>query len=136
MKTAGSILVLFVFVSATIAMAQEDSMKGPWRRPDTKGVRHGSPKHGLNPLVFLVRAYRRYISPIDGSRCPMYPSCSTYSLECFEKHGFFVGWMMTCNRLYRCGRDELRLSPWVIINGVRKCYDPVKNNDFWWSDGK
>ncbi len=66
----------------------------------------------------------------------MYPSCSQYSVECFEKHGFFIGWMLTCDRLYRCGRDELRLSPRIIINGQKKSYDPVENNDFWWWDGK
>lgn len=66
----------------------------------------------------------------------MYPSCSQYSIESFEKHGFFIGWMMTCDRLYRCGRDELRLSPRIIINEQKKTYDPVENNDFWWWDGK
>ena len=66
----------------------------------------------------------------------MYPSCSQYSMACFEKHGFLMGWMMTWDRLYRCGRDELRLSPQMIVDGKYKCYDPVENNDFWWSHGK
>ncbi len=63
----------------------------------------------------------------------MYPSCSTYSLQCLKKHGFFIGWMMTYDRLMRCGRDELHLSTSIRIKGnTWKCYDPVKNNDFWW----
>jgi len=39
---------------------------------------------------------------------------------------------MTFDRLMRCGRDELYLSPEIIVDGKSKCYDPVKNNDFWW----
>lgn len=66
----------------------------------------------------------------------MYPSCSQYSMACLEKHGFFMGWMMAWDRLYRCGRDELRLSSQIIVDGKYKCYDPVENNDFWWHHGK
>jgi len=36
------------------------------------------------------------------------------------------------DRLMRCGRDKLYLSPEIIVDGKSKCYDPVKNNDFWW----
>jgi uncharacterized protein len=36
----------------------------------------------------------------------------------------------------RCGRDELRLSPEVTIDGQWKCYDPVERNDFWWHEEK
>jgi hypothetical protein len=57
-------------------------------------------------------------------------------MACLEKHGFFMGWMMAWDRLYRCGRDELRLSSQIIVDGKYKCYDPVENNDFWWHHGK
>ena len=44
-----------------------------------------------------------------------------------------MGWIMTCDRLMRCGRDELRLSPAIRTDAnIWKCHDPVKNNDFWW----
>jgi hypothetical protein len=63
----------------------------------------------------------------------MYPSCSEYGLQCFKKHGFVMGWTMVWDRLYRCGRDELRLCPTIVVNGEAKCYDPVFENDFWWN---
>jgi len=63
----------------------------------------------------------------------MYPSCSQYSLQAFEKHGFLIGWMMTCDRLVRCGRDETNLSQEIFVNGKLKFYDPVEKNDFWWN---
>ena len=39
---------------------------------------------------------------------------SEYSIRSFKKYGFLIGWMMTTDRLFRCGRDEVRLSPQVI----------------------
>ncbi len=97
---------------------------------------YASPFKGPNPLLSLVEVYRTYISPIDGKTCPMYPTCSKYSVQSFKKHGFFIGWVMTIVRLFRCGRDELRLSPWIRVNGEIRCYDPLENNDFWWYNGR
>ncbi|MBL7211594.1 MAG: membrane protein insertion efficiency factor YidD [Desulfobacteraceae bacterium] len=53
-----------------------------------------------------------HLSAVKQGECPMSPSCSNHSIRCFQKHGFLIGWMMTCDRLMRCGRDELRLSPY------------------------
>ena len=90
----------------------------------------------FDPLSFIVHLYRDeldHLSAVSASECPMYPSCSEYSLESVKKHGLLMGWIMTSDRLMRCGRDELHLSPSIRTNGALKCYDPVKNNDFWWS---
>ncbi len=64
----------------------------------------------------------------------MYPSDSDYSLQSFKKHGILLGWVMTMDRLMRCGRDETKLSPTVSVNGKLKTYDPLNQNDFWWHD--
>ena len=61
----------------------------------------------------------------------MSPSDSEYSLQSIKKHGMFAGWVMSMDRLMRCGRDEIRLSPRVFVNGKWKTYDPVGKNDFW-----
>jgi len=31
-------------------------------------------------------------------------------------------------------RDEMTYAPTVIVNGMRRYYDPVENNDFWLSE--
>jgi len=85
-----------------------------------------------NALTFPVRLYKKYASGADGARCPMYPSCSTYAVDAFHKHGMIMGWIMTCDRLMRCGRDEIRLTEPVKIGQKRLRPDPVDNNDFWW----
>ncbi|MFZ3045305.1 MAG: membrane protein insertion efficiency factor YidD [Desulfatirhabdiaceae bacterium] len=80
----------------------------------------------------VIAWYQTYVSPIDGDRCPMTPSCSSYARQSVQKHGVFWGWIMTCDRLIRCGRDETRLSPHVAENNRIRIWDPVWMNDFWW----
>lgn len=82
-----------------------------------------------SPLKF----YQKIISRADGDRCPMYPSCSHYASNAFKQHGVLKGWILTCDRLLRCGHDEVRKAPKVQINGRLYTYDPVKVNTRWWS---
>lgn len=92
-----------------------------------------------NSESLLLTFYSGPLNHLNGVRrgqCPMYPSCSRYCKESLEKHGFFIGWMMTCDRLMRCGRDELKLSSKINIDGKIKCYDPVNQNDRLWYNGK
>jgi hypothetical protein len=95
-----------------------------------------SPPHeetaGLNPALWLVNLYRNHISPLDGDRCPSLPTCSSYSVQAMEKHGLFLGWMMTVDRLLHEGQEETKVSPVVYHEGKWKVFDPVQNNDFWW----
>lgn len=101
------------------------------------GDDHESSKNSNNRPEFnlgylLASFYKTIISPVDGDRCPSLPSCSTYSAEAFKKHGFFIGWMMTVDRLIREGSEEATISPLVYQDGKLKILDPVQNNDFWW----
>lgn len=80
----------------------------------------------------IIQIYQAHISGIDGNRCPMYPSCSRYCAQAIRKHGFGIGWIMSCDRLLRCGRDEVQRSPHVRVNGHELIFDPVSANDFWW----
>lgn len=87
---------------------------------------------GFNPGSWLISLYRDHISAVDGDRCPSIPSCSSYSVQAFKKHGFIMGWFMTVDRLIHEGRDEERVSPVIYFRGKWKIYDPLENNDFWW----
>lgn len=94
-------------------------------------------ENSINPLRGVIDFYQgplNHLSAVKQSECPMYPSCSEYSKESVEKHGFFVGWMMTCDRLMRCGRDETELSPRIMIDGELKYYDPVQANEILWDE--
>jgi putative membrane protein insertion efficiency factor len=128
------IMVWIILMLPAGIAAQDDLMRGPWQRHEPQDAPQGEEEERPNPGRTLVNFYKAYISPIDGSQCGMYPSCSEYGAQAFEKHGFFTGWMMTMDRLFRCGRDELKQSPWVRVHGEFKCYDPVERNDFWWTE--
>jgi putative component of membrane protein insertase Oxa1/YidC/SpoIIIJ protein YidD len=93
---------------------------------EAKPVNEGS---GL--LTGPIHFYQKYLSGADGHRCPMTPSCSGYAVQAIRRHGAFLGWIMACDRLMRCGRDELRHSPSVMTRHGIRCQDPLDNNDFW-----
>lgn len=81
-----------------------------------------------SPLVL----FQRVISRADGDRCPMAPSCSHYTATVFKRHHPATAWVLACDRLLRCGHDEVRLAPRVWENGHVRAYDPVDANTFWW----
>jgi hypothetical protein len=88
---------------------------------------------GFHPALWLLNLYRNHVSPIDGDRCPSLPTCSSYSVQAMQKHGFFLGWMMTVDRLLHEGQEETKVSPVVYHEGKWRIFDPVQNNDFWWN---
>lgn len=94
-------------------------------------VSHEAQENRENAPFYPIKIYQDYISSVDGNRCPMHPTCSQYCIEAFKKHGTLLGWIMCSDRLIRCGRNEKALSDPVWIDGERRSYDPVNNNDFW-----
>jgi hypothetical protein len=53
-------------------------------------------------LLSLVKAYRRWISPLLLPSCRFQPTCSAYSLEAIEKFGAFWGSYLTIKRILAC----------------------------------
>ncbi|HJO61774.1 MAG: membrane protein insertion efficiency factor YidD [Desulfobacterales bacterium] len=101
------------------------------------GAEREAPGNDDNPLAATIQVYRRplnHLSAVRRGGCPMYPSCSNYSKQAIQKHGMIIGWMMTTDRLLRCGRDEMKLSPQIFISGRLNYYDPVEINDYWWNE--
>jgi putative membrane protein insertion efficiency factor len=52
--------------------------------------------------VFPLRAYQRLLSPLFGSRCKYYPSCSEYAAQAVEGFGILRGLVLAGWRLLRC----------------------------------
>lgn len=102
---------------------------GPWEVPaDTKKA--SQKNTDLQPLQQAVRFFQKYISPLDGTRCNMYPTCSGYSSQALHKHGPFIGTMLTVDRLYH-ESDPLERQQPISKWGYIRYYDPVEYNDFW-----
>ncbi len=64
-------------------------------------------------LIGLLKAYRAVISPLYGSVCKYYPTCSAYALEAVSVHGAWRGTGLAMRRIAHC-------HPWSLGG-----YDPV-----------
>lgn len=53
-------------------------------------------------LTLLIRCYRYCLSPLLGSNCRFYPSCSEYAREAIELHGACRGSYLALRRILRC----------------------------------
>lgn len=71
-----------------------------------------------------IRAYQILISPSKGTSCPMYPNCSFYGYETFQHHNPLTAFMMTSDRLHRCGHDLNMYEP-IVVDGFIRFYDPI-----------
>ncbi len=54
------------------------------------------------PLVWLVIAYRRLVSPVLPQACRFHPSCSEYALVALRRYGPLRGSWLAARRLARC----------------------------------
>ncbi|MBP1533337.1 MAG: membrane protein insertion efficiency factor YidD [Ruminococcus sp.] len=64
-----------------------------------------------SPFIWIAKLpimfYRKFISPLLPPSCKYYPSCSSYALDAYEKHGLIKGTVLTVWRLLRC-------NPWSL----------------------
>jgi uncharacterized protein len=64
-------------------------------------------------MILAVRGYQVSISPLLPASCRYHPSCSSYAIEAFERHGVVRGGWLAAKRIVRC-------NPFVAGG-----YDPV-----------
>ena len=53
-------------------------------------------------FIYLIKFYRKNISPLKSTKCPYIPTCSEYGLEAITKYGAFKGGFLTLWRIIRC----------------------------------
>jgi hypothetical protein len=133
MKPSGNFVCSCFFLGAFLLLMPSTEGLAFEREPVQQDERAPAKKEVSNsPVIWLLSIYRNHISTVDADRCPSFPSCSSYAVDAFKKHGFFIGWIMTVDRLIHEGREETTVSPMVFSEGKWKIFDPVENNDFWW----
>ncbi len=69
-------------------------------------------------MIWLIRFYKKFISPLKPPCCRFTPTCSAYAIEAFQKRGFFAGFILMTWRILRC-------NPFG-----RGGYDPVPDKGF------
>jgi len=52
--------------------------------------------------LFLLRSYKRFISPLLPPMCRFEPTCSIYMMQAIEKHGAARGIWLGLRRLSHC----------------------------------
>lgn len=136
-----SLILIFVFAQTAHAEPW-----GPWSKssdaPVILSAADREPAHrdkleqpahpvAATPFLWLLTFYQKVIGPVNSGRCPMYPTCSQYSVQAIRKHGPFVGIVMTADRLIH-ERDEQEYAPLIKVGSRYRFEDAVRNNDFWW----
>jgi len=54
------------------------------------------------PLIWFVKGWRKFISPLYGDVCKYHPTCSAYGLRALEARGAVIGVGLIVARLVRC----------------------------------
>jgi len=53
-------------------------------------------------VQFVLRTYKRVVSPMLPHSCRFVPTCSEYAMEAVERHGVLRGSWLAITRLLRC----------------------------------
>ena len=53
-------------------------------------------------LIFIIRFYKLFLSPLLGNNCRFYPTCSNYALEALKEFSTFYAIKIIVLRLLRC----------------------------------
>ena len=53
-------------------------------------------------LIFIIKIYQYFISPLLGNRCRFLPTCSEYFIEALKTQGLKIGIKLGVKRILRC----------------------------------
>ena len=81
-------------------------------------------------MLWLIRGYQRWISPLKPPCCRFIPTCSTYALEAIEKYGAFKGGWLSLRRAARGGV----LALWRVMRCNPMCSGGIDRVPDKWTD--
>jgi putative membrane protein insertion efficiency factor len=53
-------------------------------------------------LIYLIKLYQKFISPMFAPSCRFYPTCSEYAVQAITKYGALKGGAKATWRILRC----------------------------------
>ena len=53
-------------------------------------------------LIFIIKFYKYFISPLLGNRCRFLPTCSDYFIEALKTQGLVIGFKLGVKRILKC----------------------------------
>ena len=69
-------------------------------------------------LIYIIKIYKYFISPLIGNNCRYLPTCSDYFIDSLNEFGFIKGSCMGTKRLLSC-------HPIKFLGGGEG-YDPIE----------
>ncbi len=55
-------------------------------------------------FIFIISIYQKVISPLLGSHCRFYPTCSEYAKVALTRYGVLKGGFLAIKRILRCNQ--------------------------------
>jgi putative membrane protein insertion efficiency factor len=77
-------------------------------------------------FIFLLKGYKKYISPVMGKNCRFYPTCSQYAVQAFSKYSFLKAFLKSFWRVLRCnpfhpgGYDPVDKKTQIMDKNIKK----------------
>ena len=68
-------------------------------------------------LIYIIKLYQLFISPVFPNSCKFYPTCSAYYIESLKRYGAIKGSYKSFIRILKC-------NPWFGTGGN----DPVEKH--------
>jgi len=151
--SGGAVLYMLIFVltSHNLCIAQEQpqwnasTSNHPTFENSDVDEKSVTPTYSFHQLLTTtaIKTYQLLISPSKGSSCPMYQHCSLYSYQSFSRFHPIKAFLMTADRLHRCGHDLDNYTP-IEVDGFVRFWDPVDptfvsstlKSDAGWSAGQ
>ncbi|NQV36821.1 MAG: membrane protein insertion efficiency factor YidD [Candidatus Marinimicrobia bacterium] len=53
-------------------------------------------------VTALIFGYKKLLSPLFGSNCRFYPTCSSYAMDAFKTKPFHKAFFLTTKRISKC----------------------------------
>ena len=53
-------------------------------------------------LIFIIKIYQYFISPLFGNKCRFIPTCSEYFIEALKARGLTKGFILGTKRVFKC----------------------------------
>lgn len=123
MKLRAVLLFVMLLTASPLNAAEFGSWETPQNSTATAESSPGIPEQ-------LIIQFQRWISPVDGARCSMTPTCSHYARQALRKHGTLLGTFITVDRLIHEG-DPIEQQHPVILGDFIRYADHLEDNDFW-----
>ena len=125
-----SCAALLIHCAAAVCDASPRAMRAPHAGPSSGTQAESLETSPVKPVLLgAIRFFQKYISPLDGPRCVLYPTCSQYGYLAIKKYGVFKGIVMTGDRLIRCNPSRTADHDYQPLPNGR-LYDPPAMNAF------